>query len=158
MLPCIPEGVPSQDTQTLEQSAVDTLLSRCEHRRIPKNGVTSTRSLDCSAVAWTPEIKLPPAPESKLPPAPESQQNCVFGSAKGACVYSQGPSAAFQPISRVPFQAPLGSSSHTATEHSCFCSSLHRYLLSCEFPPRLSSAGTDTGSGVYLALTASASV
>ena len=133
ILPCIYEGVPSQDPETLQQSAVDTLISRCGQKAVP---------LPHNGAAFP---SLPDAPEALASASfpIERQQPKGKGTFRlGRCSFKDN--CAFQPNGDFPSQfknasafcsdsqAPhnSGSASALGSDRLCFCSDLQRYIQS----------------------------
>ena len=133
ILPCIYEGVPSQDPETLQQSAVDTLISRCGQKAVllPHNG---------AAFSPLPDAQGPVASASF--PIERQQPKGKGTSCLGRCSFKDN--SAFQPNGDFPAQiknasafcsdsrAPhnSGSASALGSDRLCFCSDLQRYIQS----------------------------
>lgn len=132
VLPCIHEGVASQDPETLQQTAVQTLLSRCGRKGITNNGGKSVRSRHCTDVPWH---QLSLAPFSNQFQQPKG----ICSSAKGTHSPAQG-TVDFQPQGRVAFLTSAFSSC-SASDHSCFCSELQRYIQFKQLSPHVPIAG-----------------
>ena len=139
MLPCIYEGEPSQDPETLQQSAVDTLLSRCGQKVIPlpPNGAT---------IPLLPGPQGPltcgPFPIERQPPKGRGTFCLGRGSVKDNSAFqSKGNFAAqFKDASAVRFNVSgpsSGSVSGSGSERLCFCSDLQRYIQSHVLFPSL---------------------
>ena len=134
MLPCIYEGVPSQDSETLQQSAVDTLISRCRQRGIPfsDNGAASPRLTDAK---WpqTGLLACGPFPTDFLQLKSDLKGNSCLGegSVKG--------NSSFQFRDMSTGSGSVSASS--ASDRTCFCSDLQRYIQSHVFFPSLPSSG-----------------
>ena len=129
MLPCIYEGEPSQDLETLQQSAVDMLLSRCGQKAIPlpQNG---------AAISQLPDHQGPLA----CGPVPIERQQ---PKGKGTFCLGRGSfkdNSAFQ--SKGNFAARFNNMGKTCdsgsgSERLCFCSDLQRYIQSHVLFPSL---------------------
>ena len=132
MLPCIHEGVPSQDSEALERTAVETLLSRCGWRGDLNNGGESVQFCHCTDAQWS---------QSSLLPFPHQfqQPEGTFSSAKLACSPAKG-TVDCQPQDRVVLPASAFSLC-SDSDHSCFCSELQRYIKFKQLSPHLPFAG-----------------
>lgn len=145
MLPCILEGVPSQDmAETLQQSAADTLISRCGLRGLahPHNGAASSHVLRRTDAKW-PQLGVQAA---NPPPMGKGNSNPFLGGGlcnEGSVLQSKGRDAS----------TGSGSGSGSASERLCLCSGLQRYIQSHVFFPSLPAAGNCCSSLLYNVLT-----
>lgn len=145
MLPCIYEGVPSQDLETLQQSAVDTLISRCGQKAIPlpHNGPALAQLPDAQGL-----LACSPFPIESQQPKGKGTFCLGKGSFRaGSACQCMGKSAtqfkdasAFCLTGRAPISRS-GSLSVLASERLCFCSDLQHYIQSHVLFPSLPASG-----------------
>lgn len=138
MLPCILEGVPSRDiAETLQQSAADTLTSRCGLRGLasPHNGAAPSHLLTRTLLghAKWPQLGGQAANPHSMGGGNLQQQGnsnpCLgVGLVNGGVVLqSKG--------------RDTSTGSGSASEQLCLCSGLQRYIQSYLFFPSLPAAG-----------------
>ena len=137
MLPCIHEGVPSQESENLQQSAIDTLISRCGQKAVP---------LPHNGAAFSPLPDAKGALANASSPI-ESQQlkgkgPFRLGTIKDNSAFQSNfpdqskTASAFRFNSRAPIDGS-GSVSASPSERLCFCSDLQHYIQSHVLFPSL---------------------
>ena len=164
MLPCIYEGVPSQDSETLQQSAVNTLISRCGQKAIPlpHNGAAFSPLPDAQgllACGLFPIEKQEPkgkVPIERQHPKGKGTFCLARGSFKDDSAFQSKGKFATQSKDASAFQskgksavgcqgrAPISDSrsvSISASDRLCFCSDLQRYIQSHVLFPSLPASG-----------------
>ncbi len=166
MLPCILEGLPSQDSEVTMACplALDELLGRSSQSCKPQhmtNGASAAHVSAKVAAVWPPSLLIPPF---QLPLSAGSLKGTAAvpkgspGSPKGSAAVLKGspdfpkgsPTSVMDSFSSVKGTVPNGKppaspkrkpASDAAGQH-CYCSDIQSYILSQHFPPSQYVAGT----------------
>ena len=166
MLPCILEGLPSQDSEVTMACppALDELLGRSSQSCKPQhmtNGDSAAHVSAKVAAVWPLSLSIPPFQPSLsagslkgCATVPKGSPEFLKGGAavlKGSPEFPKGsPTSVMDSFSSVKGTVPNGKppaspkikpASDAASQH-CYCSDIQNYILSQHFPPSQYVAGT----------------